>query len=482
MTTPRHLSSPPLLLRKLLGDGTRPQPLLATPGLARTALSVVSAKYPALGLRPDAAGPAMAWWDDAAAPAGPLWGDKEFRVIGGIAVIPVTGVLVNKTGTLHPDCGMTGYDGLRELVGLAERDPDVRGILLDVESGGGEVDGCFDLVDYLWSVRQRIPLWSACTARAYSAAYGVASQGERVWVPAVGGTGSVGVVCMHVDVSRLWDKEGVTVTLVHAGEHKVDGHPYAALPPEVRAAWEAEMEAMRHQFAERVARGRGLTADAVLATEARCFEAEESLSVGFATDRGTIHDALAAFAAHLDGATGAVVPPTLETTMKSQQQQPAKAGAAAKPRAEGDAPEDDEEDKDAPAAEDEEKDDDEDEKDAPAAKVARAGGGKAATAERQRIAAIMGSPEAKGRQKLAEKLAFETDMAPAAAEAILMAAPREAAAPTQGAAAFAAAMMAGAPNPALGVGGADHQPQASGLRAACEAEVSRMTATAKPRG
>lgn len=480
MTTPRTLSNPPLLLRKLLGDGTRPQPLLATPGLARTALGVVSAKYPALGLRPDAAAPVLAWWDDDDEPAAGLAADKEFRVVGGIAVIPVAGMLVNKTGSLHPYCGMTGYDGLRELVGLAERDPDVRGILLDVESGGGEVDGCFDLVDYLWSVRQRIPLWSACTARAYSAAYAIASQGERVWVPAVGGTGSVGVVCMHVDVSRLWDKEGVTVTLVHAGEHKVDGHPYAALPPEVRAEWEAEMEAMRRQFADRVARGRGLTAEAVLATEARCFEAEESLAVGFATDRGTIHDALAAFAAHLDGATGAVVPPTLESTMKTQQQ-PAKAGAAAKPRAEGDQPKDDEEDKDAPAAEDEEKDDEED-KDAPAAKVAAASGGKAATAERQRIAAIMGSPEAKGRQKLAEKLAFETDMAPAAAEAILMAAPREASAPAQGAAAFAAAMQAGAPNPALGVGGGDHQPQASGLRAACEAEVSRMTATAKPRG
>ncbi|MEJ2118256.1 MAG: S49 family peptidase, partial [Alphaproteobacteria bacterium] len=54
-----------------------------------------------------------------------------------------------------------------------------------------------------------------------------------------------------------------------------------------------------------------------------------------------------------------------------------------------------------------------------------------ATAERERIKAILGSDAAKGRTALAEHLAYETDWTPSAATAMLEKAPREASAPAQ---------------------------------------------------
>lgn len=474
MRTRDHATMPtPLLLRKLVGDGTRPVPLAVTPGLARTALAVVAGKMPALNLHvadsvAAAPAPAAAMLDTE---PGQRPERKQFQVVDGIAILPVEGVLVNKTYSLHPWCGETGYDGLRGLTSMALADPDVRGILLDVESDGGQVDGLFEYVDFLHAARQEKPVWAACTARAYSAAYAIASQAERVWVPSVGGTGSVGVLCMHADESALWDAMGVTVTLVHAGAHKVDGNPFAALPDAIRADWEAEMEGIRRQFAERVARGRGLTVEAVLATEARCYEAAESIKIGFATNRGGIHDALRAFAAELDGGGQSIVvrdPTSSNEAQAMKTQQTGAVAASTHPRADktqapaADSP------NAAPAEEDgDEEDEDEDEQDAPPA----APGTAAATAERQRIAAITRSPHAEGKSALADHLAFRTNMDAESAVAILMAAQPEAAPAQRGASVFAQAMSAGAPNAALGMGGAAEQPRTAGLRAAIQARV-----------
>ena len=75
---------------------------------------------------------------------------------------------------------------------------------------------------------------------------------------------------MHADLSGQLSDAGVTVTLIHSDAHKVDGNPYAPLPDPVHARIQGEIDSIRTLFAQTVAAGRGrrLTADAALATEA----------------------------------------------------------------------------------------------------------------------------------------------------------------------------------------------------------------------
>ena len=67
----------------------------------------------------------------------------------GIAIIPVDGVLVRKSLGMRPYSGMRAYEDIQESVIDAATDPYVRGILLDIDSPGGEVSGVFDLGDAL---------------------------------------------------------------------------------------------------------------------------------------------------------------------------------------------------------------------------------------------------------------------------------------------------------------------------------------------
>ena len=113
--------------------------------------------------------------------------DCGYDVIEGIAVIPIQGTLVQKLGTLRPYSGMTGYDGIRASFLTAINDDAVKGICFDIDSPGGEVAGCFDLVDEIYAARGAKPIWSILSENAYSAAYALASAADRIIVPRTGG-------------------------------------------------------------------------------------------------------------------------------------------------------------------------------------------------------------------------------------------------------------------------------------------------------
>ena len=217
----------------------------------------------------------------------------------GIAVIPVFGTLVKRAGAIDAASGLTSYGHLEDRIMDAATDPAVRAILLDIDSPGGEAAGVFDLSDLVHEVRSLKPVWAVADEEAFSGAYAIASAAERLFVPRTGGLGSIGVVAVHVDRSARDAMEGFRTTTVHAGARKNDFNPHETLKDGARRTLQAEVDRIYQLFVETVARNRGLTADAVRATEARLFFGEDAVRAGLADEVGTLRDALAALAVTL---------------------------------------------------------------------------------------------------------------------------------------------------------------------------------------
>ncbi|OTP79484.1 S49 family peptidase [Caballeronia sordidicola] len=207
---------------------------------------------------------------------------RPYEVISGVAIIPIEGTLVQKLGSMRPYSGMTGYDGTRALLSTAMNDQDVRAIVLDVDSPGGEVAGCFDLVDAIYHASAVKPIWSILTENAFSAGYAIASAASKVIVPRTGGTGSVGVICMHVDMSQALSKAGIDVTLIHYGAKKADGSDMQPLTKPALARFQADVDAMGELFVETVARNRDMSPAKVRDTEAGTYLGAAGVDVGFA--------------------------------------------------------------------------------------------------------------------------------------------------------------------------------------------------------
>lgn len=306
---------------------------------------------------------------------------KPFAFSDGVAVIPVHGSLINRFGGSYD--GVTGYNFIRSQAQAAAADPDVRLIAFDLNSNGGEAAGCFELSRELVNLGK--PTLGIIDSNCYSACYAIGSSLDRLVGTPSAGAGSIGVVTMHVDMSKFLSNVGVDVTLLYSGDHKVDGNPFMALPDELKAEIQASLGARRQEFAQLVADNRGLDVQAVLDTQARTYRAEQAMSLGLIDAVSSPSEAVMAYLTELSGSTD----PQTKRKVSCMTQDSTKPGSNDQ---------------------------------AQATAEARA-------AERARIQGIQSCEEAKGRESLANHLALGTDMSVDAAKAILAAAPVAAAAP-----------------------------------------------------
>jgi signal peptide peptidase SppA len=321
------------------------------------------------------------------------------RTSDGVAIITVTGSLINRGAFVGSYSGETSYEGIKHQIGTAVIDPKTRFILLDIESPGGEAVGAFEAADAVRAAAKLKPVTAVVNGMAASAAYALASGATRIITTPTGLAGSIGVVMMHADYSRFLDAEGVTPTLIFAGAHKVDGNPFEPLSDSVRADLQAEVDNFYGLFVKTVAAGRsGLSPAAIRDTQARTFIGKDAIDRGLADQLGSFESALADITRGLGRATSI---PTKGAKMDNQEGAPVAISGISLTDHEA------------------------------AVSKAKADGAKeASSAAQTRIKSILGSDEAKGRKDLAKHLAFDTDTSAEAAVAILAKSPKANTAPS----------------------------------------------------
>lgn len=243
-----------------------------------------------------------------------LAGMRAYGVADGAAIITIAGTLVNRGDWIGADSGLVSYEGIEAQLGAALVDVGVKSIVLDIDSPGGEATGMYALAAKLRAARDRKPVVALVNDLAASAAYGLAAQANEIFVSPTSIVGSIGVVLLHLDVSKQMEMKGQVPTLIYAGAHKVDGHPFGPLPDGVKADLQRDVMTFYDRFVETVAAGRGArTSDkAIRATEARTFIGQEAIAAGLADELGGISEAIARaglLAAKLDSTGGNAVRP-----------------------------------------------------------------------------------------------------------------------------------------------------------------------------
>ena len=217
----------------------------------------------------------------------------------GIAVIPIHGTLVKRTLGLEAASGLTSYQDIGVMLDAALADPSVTGILLDVDSPGGEASGSFELARRVREVAAVKPIWAVANDAAFSAAYAIASSAERVVVTETGGIGSIGVIALHIDQSVKDANDGYRYTAITAGRHKNDFSPHEPLTDTAKGELQSEVDRLYDIFVGHVAAMRGLPEMAVRATEAALYFGPNATAAGLADAVGTLEATLTEFSTYL---------------------------------------------------------------------------------------------------------------------------------------------------------------------------------------
>ncbi|WP_039757927.1 S49 family peptidase [Bartonella queenslandensis] len=221
---------------------------------------------------------------------------EAYVVQNNVAIIPVHGTLVRRSAWLGALSGLTSYEGLSASFREAIQQPDVHAVLLDIDSGGGEAGGVFDLVEEFkaLSKQHNKPLWAHANEFACSSAYAIACSASQIWVARTGVVGSIGVVCAHLDQSGADEKSGYKWTFVFEGDHKVHGNPHEPLAERAFQKMQADCALLYDMFVDLVAQSRSMSATAIRETKAETFIGSQGIELGLADAQGTLAQALEA--------------------------------------------------------------------------------------------------------------------------------------------------------------------------------------------
>lgn len=299
---------------------------------------------------------------------------KPYNVVDGIAIISVCGVLINDE-SWWDGWGCSSYARIASEIRGALEAVEVEGILLLVDSPGGETDNAFETAALIREASEIKPIWAVANVSAYSAAYLLASSASTIFAPETsGGLGSIGVYMLHLDYSKALEDFGIKVTIIKAGEGKAAGNPYEALGDDAAEKFKAEVDRLYDAFVGHVSYCRGVNAERIKdQIGAHTYHGGVQLiDMNLADEVGSFEDAIQRFRAELSAAKGqgasfaaasaAKQTKGADTSMSTKLLNQSRAGASAgdNPKPKG-ATDDEEEEKEKKTSKSEKYEDDEEE-------------------------------------------------------------------------------------------------------------------------
>ena len=252
----------------------------------------------------------MAAWK----PAGPQGGVDEYPPMRevwarGEGTTKVVSIAVKGTLILDEDVGlfasaMGTADHALASIRRATTDNRVRGIILDVDSGGGGITASDVLYNALLEFKASRPdrvVVAIFGDVAASGAYYVAAAADHIVARPTSITGSIGVMMRTLNVRELSEKIGVRDVTIKSGENKDLLNPFEDVDPQQRALLQDVVDAMHGRFVGIVARGRDLAENRVRTlADGRIYTAEKALELGLLDEIGYWDEAMARTAELLD--------------------------------------------------------------------------------------------------------------------------------------------------------------------------------------
>jgi signal peptide peptidase SppA len=223
--------------------------------------------------------------------------DGGYSIVDGVAVVGINGATVHRSRMEGASTFLLGYNDITAMVEHAMENTDVHAVLRVYDSPGGEVQGAFEHADRMRALIGKKPMVAIADGMAASAAYLGGSAADELVITRTGYAGSIGVVMRHVDFSRALANDGIHVTHIFAGAHKVDGNPYAPLPDGVRADFQDEINSLYEMFVQAVVANRRISGEAVRNTEAAVFRGEAAIKAGLADRIATTDQLISELAA-----------------------------------------------------------------------------------------------------------------------------------------------------------------------------------------
>lgn len=187
---------------------------------------------------------------------------KRMGQRGDVGLVYVEGPLLKYESWITGLLGLTTYESLRQDFQSAMDDPDIKAILLKVDTPGGEASGCDEVARAIFEARGKKPITAYVSGMACSAGYWIASAADRIIASDGAIVGSIGVAMTVADYSKRDKERGIRRTDFVSSQSpnkKPDGETDAG-----SARLQKMVDDMADVFVSAVAKYRSVTKDTVI--------------------------------------------------------------------------------------------------------------------------------------------------------------------------------------------------------------------------
>lgn len=214
-----------------------------------------------------------------------------------IALIDVDGVLLNRNVQVLAVNGENPVSIFREKLDAAAADPNVRGLVLRINSPGGGVTACDMMRRDLLDFRQRksIPVVACLMDVSTGGAYYLATACDRIVAHPTTLTGGLGVILNLYNLQDTLAQFNIQPETIKIGDQVDLGTPTAVLTPEAKATLKGIAEQFATRFRETIVTARGIPAvNAQQLFDGRIVAAPQAQQFGLVDDLGYLDDAIEA--------------------------------------------------------------------------------------------------------------------------------------------------------------------------------------------
>lgn len=222
-------------------------------------------------------------------------GSRLLQVQDGVGVVSIRGPLTPSDAWYNAFAGVTGYPEIRLALMEAVNNPEVKEILLDVDSPGGSTRGLSELASLISSINANVkPITAVTDGNMASAAYWLGSAAGKVYASQLAVVGSIGVVAIHKEISKALEQSGVKATVIRSGKYKMLGNSVEPLSEDALREIQRQVDISEGVFVRAVAAARGRTEDYTREHmgQGREFMGEEAAHLGLTDGMKTFDSAM----------------------------------------------------------------------------------------------------------------------------------------------------------------------------------------------
>ena len=184
-------------------------------------------------------------------------------VVRRIALVVGEGEISRGSGNPNSDEQGITDTAMVKLLKQAENDSSIRGVILRVDSPGGDGMASDDILHEAKSLSKKKPLVISMGDVAASGGYFISVTGDPIIAYPNTLTGSIGVIFARFNLHGLYDKIGVNKQLLTRGRYADIDSEYAPLSNDAREKIAGQIDAFYKSFVSRVAEGRKKSFDQI---------------------------------------------------------------------------------------------------------------------------------------------------------------------------------------------------------------------------